>query len=330
LLDFCKAISAAGLPAFIHSANTNYYSFLYDAWFAQYNGTDGVNDYFDGIYENFMGERVVGYDVTHNQGILEAIKVKDSIFGGGYSHPKSNAIDWEVTQTYFMIGEAAMFANGDWHHQEMMKQFPDSDIRFLRVPVVSALGTKLGITDEQLAQFIDYADGKRGLPEVSTEKHTAQELAEIICDARSHVASYADFFMTYIPVYADNVDLAKTFLKFMVSDQGQHIFCEATKGLTQCYGYDLESDALYDNLSTFAKTRWDIAKDANLYILNRGNAYARVGLQPFTVKSKAPIEALLSRTDDRWTVEEIYEYDYETYKAKWSILEDGANSIDVN
>ena len=321
LLDFCAALKNAGLAPFIHSANTNYYSFLYEAWFAQYNGLQGLSDYFNAYYTDYLGDKVRGYQVARNEGVLEAAKVMESIFGNGYSHESSNSIDWEVTQTYFMSGKAAMFSNGDWNNIEMMKQFPDNDVRFMQLPIVSALGTKLGITEEQLRQLVDYVDGKGEKPAVSSSNYSEEEIITAVKEARSFAASYADAHNVFIPEYSANADMAQEFLKFMASDEGQHIFSEKTGGLTMCYGYDLAKDEIYDSLSEFAKSRWEVADDVSLYVTDRSESYARAGLSPFRARGLAPLEVLMSRTDDRYTAQMVYDYDYESIKGEWSLIQ---------
>lgn len=321
LLDLCEALKKAGLAPFVHAAATNYYSYLYEGWFAQYNGTKGMSDYFNAVYYDFMGEPVVGYDVARNAGVLESAKVMESIFANGYSHEKSNSIDWEVTQTYFMSGQAAMFSNGDWNNLEMMKQFPDNDIRFMKLPMISALGTKLGITDEELASVVDYVDGKGDNPGISSGDYTEMEIFDIVSDARAWVASYVDMHNVFVPEYSKNAENAKEFLRFMVSDEGQHIFSETTKGLTMCYGYDLSKDAIYNDLSDFAKTRWELARNAKFYIASRAEAYSKAGLAPFQARTKAPLEVLLSRDGDRYTAQMVYDYDYDYYKNNWSLIQ---------
>lgn len=318
LLDFCKVLKDKGLAPFVHSANTNYYSFLYEVWFAQYNGTEGLSKYFDGFFTDFMGKEAVGYEVARNEGVLEAAKVMEAIFSKGYSHEKSNSIDWEVTQTLFMSGEAAMFSNGDWNNLEMSKQFPDNDIRFMKLPIISGLGTKLGITDGVLAQVVDYVDGKGEKPNVS------EEVIAAVADARTWAASYADQNTVSIPKYSVHGDMAVEFLKYMISDAGQHQFSVATDGLTMCYSYDLSKDSNYNEFSEFSKTRWEIAKTVNLYNSLGAGRYGRVGLAPFKARGIAPLEVLFSRTDDRMTAQEVYQYDIDTIKSSWNTIQNNA------
>ena len=321
LLDFCAALKAKGLAPFIHSAITKYYQFLYDGWFAQYNGKTEISDYYKGRYydevDNAFKE---GPEAAVNDGVLESLKVMESIFANDYSYKDSNGIDWEVCQTYFMLGRSAMFSNGDWNNLEMMKQFPDNDIRFMRLPVISALGDKYGITETQLRTIIDYVDGKTTVkPAVSTGDYTADQLIDIVKEARSWTATYVEYYNTAIPVYSKKAEIAKEFLKFMVTDEGQRIFAKTTKGLTMCYGYDLEENhELYSSLNNFAKSRWNIAKNASYFIGTRREKFGSVGFGPFTAKNLAPIEVLMSRSSDRWSAQRCFDYDYEVARGNWA------------
>lgn len=319
LIDFCEVLSEKGLAPFLHAAATQYYQFLYDCWFAQYNGIQGVNDYFEGKYVDEFGATRIGPEVCFNQGVLESAKVMEEIFSNGYSHKDSNGLEWDVCQTYFMLGNSAMFCNGDWNNQEMSKQFPNTDIRMIQTPVISALGDKLGITEEQLVQLIDYVDATNaGESATKPSIDNVDDLIAAVKEARSWAFTYADYHMGSVISYSTKIDLAKEFLKYMASDAGQAKFVEKTKGLTMCYGYDLESYAKYNELPAFAKSRWTIARDATLYFIDSTSTFGGVGLQPFHMRTVAPLEVLLSRTTNRKTAQDIYEEDYEYYKTVWS------------
>ena len=321
LLAFCEVLQNAGLSPFLHSATTKYYQNFYDTWFAQYNGLEGITNYYNGLYYDEVNETYTeGPEAAINDGVLESLKAMESIFANGYSHPESNGIDWEVCQTYFMLGYSAMFANGDWNNLEMMKQFPNNDIRFMRLPVISALGKKYGITESQLISLIDYVDGETSvMPAVSTADYTAEELVDIVREARSWTATYVEYHNAAIPVYSKKAEIAKEFLRFMISDEGQRIFARSTKGLTMCYGYDLEENAeLYESLPQFAKTRWKIAKNASYFMINRTEKFGAVGFGPFRARDVAPIEVLMSRSSDRWSAQRCFEYDYTSASNAWS------------
>lgn len=324
LIEFAEVLAGKDLSLFVHCADTSQYGNLYKAWFAQYNGVEGVGDYFNGRYINELGEEGIGPEVCKNQGVLEALKAGDAIFGAGYSYSKSNGITWEASQSFFMSGKSGLFHNGDWFAREMGTQYPNVDLRIMKTPVISALGTKLGITEEQLIELIDYVDavneGKTpNKPTITSKDYSADELIEKVAEARSWVASMADFFTAAVVDY-NKKDLAKDFLKFMVSDKGQEAYVESSKGLTMAYGYNLEEYDGYENLSNFAKSRWKMTKNATYYMQDRTTKYGIAGLEPFkATTSYAPLGVVLSKKLK--TVDEIYETEYTYNSELWSIYE---------
>ena len=62
-----------------------------------------------------------------------------------------------------------------------------------------------------------------------------------------------------IPVYATAKDLAKEFLKFMLSDEGYRIYFDATTGNQLPIKYDLQNDTeRWGSMSAFAKSRYEV------------------------------------------------------------------------
>ncbi len=321
VLAFAAAIKAKGANAFGHCADTHYYHFLYETWWAQYEGLQGISDYYNGIYYDAFGEKQIGPEVCLQQGRLESLKVMESIFSNGYSDPRSNGNTFEVTQTYFMLGEFVMFSNGDWNNLEMSKSFPNTDIRFYKTPVISSLGTKLGISEAQLIEVIDYIDGAS-----SQKPAVSDEIIETIRESRSLIHTYASAHSMAIPEYSDHIDLAKEFIKLLISDVGQAAYAKATGGLTLGYGYDLEKFDGYDSLSKFAKTRWEVQKNSNYYLMI-DSKFGSVGLTAFKCRDIAPLPVALSRDYDRKTAQYLYEYDYNYWNGQnWSTLVTLANS----
>ena len=117
------------------------------------------------------------------------------------------------------------------------------------------------------------------------------------------------------------IDISKEFLKFMVSDEGQKIYAQATNGLTMCYGWDIEAEeSVWNSIGAFAKTRWQIAKNAKFLVRDRWESYGKAGLKPFRATDKAPIPVLLSRDKNKWTAQQAYDYDYTTYVDEWAAI----------
>ncbi len=323
LLEFCAALKTAGLEPLMHSATNDYYGGIARVWFAQYNCEIGVSDYFEGRFSTPLGYQV-GPEVAKNQGVLEAYKVLEAFGNAGYYYSDGYGLEWDVAQTLFMSGSAAMLPIGDWVQTEMNKQYPNVDVQFIRYPILSALATdKYGITDEELSNVIAYVDGTIAeKPTVNSSKDlSVDEIIELVEVARSWSNSYINNFTVCIPNYSPKTQIAKEFLKFMVSDEGQEVYARATNGLTMCYGYDIEqNENLWNSIGNFAKSRWPIVKNARFLVRDRWESYAKAGLTPFRATEVAPLPILLSRETNRWTAQKAYEYDYETYQREWSAI----------
>ena len=65
----------------------------------------------------------------------------------------------------------------------------------------------------------------------------------------------------------------------------------------------------------FAKSRWDIAKDASLYLYRFDLPLGKQNLLPFRITTVAPLEVLLTRSNDRKTANDIIMTDYNYYTA---------------
>lgn len=324
LVKISEKLAEKNVPAFIHAAATSYYQFLYEVWWGQYEGLENVENFYSGRYYDEVEQKYkIGPEIFNQQGRLEAMKVMESIFGAGYSDKKSNSYTWNETQTHFMLGDAAFFSNGDWNNLEMEKSFPDNQVRFLRTPVISSLGEKLGITEEQLCQVIDYVDAGFDGKEVTspsfapTGSYSLEQVIEEVRKARTLTYTYSNYHTAFAASYGKGLSHAKDFLIFMASEEGQKIFAEAMNGPTLPYGYDVENDAdIWSKYSDYAKSRWMIAKNASYQYTRTDKPLGAAGLSLYRAISKAPIEVLLCHEDSstRMTAQEIYEEDYAYYK----------------
>lgn len=324
LLTICEKLAEKDVPAFIHCADTPYYQFLYEVWWAQYEGLENIENFYSGRYFDEVEQKYkVGPEIFNQQGRLEAMKVMEEIFGAGYSDKRSNSYSWNETQTHFMLGDSAFFSNGDWNNLEMEKSFPDSMVRFVRTPIVSSLGEKLGITEEQLCEVIDYVDGMLDGKETEMPSfapagaYTLDQVIEEVKKARTLTYTYSNYFTAFAASYGKGLEHAKNFLIFMASEEGQKIFAEAMDGPTLPYGYDVESDdEIWSAYSDYAKSRWMIAKNASYQYIRTDKPLGAAGMKSYRATAKAPAEVLLCHEDSntRMTAKEIYETDYTYYK----------------
>lgn len=320
---FCEALKTKGLEPLMHAANNDYMLGLANIWFYQYNGVQGISNYYEGKFEGPNGLQV-GAEVAKNTGVLRAYELVEELGKAGYYCKDGYGLEWDTAQTMFMSGKTAMLSIGDWVQTEMSKQYPNVDVQYIRYPVISALASDvLGITDAELASIIDYVDGKTATaPEfTSTKNMSKDDVIKRVDEARRMSGSYVNNFTVCIPEYSKKADIAKEFLKFMVSDEGQKIYSLSTNGLTMCYGYDMQADTeVWNQVGEFAKTRWPIVKNAIFVVRDRWESFGKAGLKPFRASDKGSISILLSRDSNRWTAQQAYEYDYETYQKEWASL----------
>ena len=331
MFEFCEALKSKNTYAFIHSADSAYYYFAYEAWWAQYEGVEGIADYYSGMAMNAEGKKTVNDGIFLQQGRQECMKVMERMMdpANKYDDPASNGYSWNDTQIHFMEGDSAMFVNGDWHSREMSSNYPQHSVVMMKLPVISALGTKLGITEEELQACVDYADALSDgetlqKPALNpTGSYTADEVIEEVCAARTVTHSLSNYYTAFVPAYSPAKEIAKDFLIFMASQEGQKIYAQAMNGLTQPYGYDISKDPeVWNEAGEFEKSRFEIAKDASYCMIRDDLPLGGAGLVAFRATASAPIEVLLSRSENRMTAQEIVDTDYDYYHGKttWTDL----------
>lgn len=177
--------------AFYQSKDDTYLTNLFNVWWAQYEGTAGFEDYWNGIPTNSItGEPELSVFSTH-EGRYEALETMRSLLryhgnsysgsdrngvsyssidsgNGGYLDPNGWANGFKQVQTKFLNspsleeGGWLFNANGDWFASEMSKTLSEvenpDNFKMMRTPVISSLGSKYGIGDDLLSAMIDYVD----------------------------------------------------------------------------------------------------------------------------------------------------------------------------
>ena len=251
LLDLCKDIkgkvssssdkSMKSVAPFIYSFYDEYYTTLAPIWFAQYEGSEGINNFLEGLDPNGK----LTYNLYAYDGQLKALEFLSELVSdkNGYQHTASKDLTFTDMQSYFLMNQAVFCVNGAWLETEMGSSYKDVKIDYIKAPVISALSEKLSYynpsdkagNDKKLSELVSFVDAhtekgdNAGLPSGTTEAD-----AEIVRDARkvgSYMSSSSDHIAT-VPAYSKNLDQAKKFLKFMYSDEGMQIYYKATNGLT--------------------------------------------------------------------------------------------------
>ncbi len=203
-----------------------YWQYLYETWFAQYSGQKKFYNFqmCDPGNGNIVQE---GYKVYEDVGILKALEAMFQILDLNYSPNGSRTQQHTEAQTDFITGKTAFMIDGDWMLNEMKEYYYDQgkEIMMLRAPILSSIGSEIGISDAQLHTLVESIDShldnvaiKALIPSLSDAN------IERVRDARSVHDTIGIGHNVLIPSYADAKDAAKEFLKFVYSNDGCRIF----------------------------------------------------------------------------------------------------------
>lgn len=247
--------------AFIQSKGLAYWIYMMPQWWAQYESVSGYNDFWNGTYYNEISK-----EIFKQQGRLESLKLIETYLEyDKHLDPQSmsESYTYKIAQGLFLRGQGVFHVNGDWFENEMkdkkaeikQKEGIDYSIKLMRTPIVSALGTKLGITDEQLAATVDYVDGVTD----QAPAGVGEDAISAVREARGVVHSIGANHTSYVPSYAKEKDIAQDFLLFMATDKAQEIYMKATGGSSLPFEYDVatKNPTLYASLTQMQKERVD-------------------------------------------------------------------------
>lgn len=251
-----------------------YWRYMYYPWIAQYGGLDVWNDLqtvrINGEYDQ-KAYQPEAKKIAYEQ--LEEIIKRDN----GYCDPSSMSNKFTTSQKYFFQGRACMYVCGDWLEREMENTTEyKSEFRMMRTPVISALGTKLGITDEVLSNVIEAVDnGETALEGVS------EDIFSQIKQARSYTFTLANSAIGFVTESSVNKDMAIDFLRFMYSDEGLQIILNET----QSYIPTINASEITSSkqISDFRKSVNAISSGLTTYIYSssRDPIHYRAGLDVY-------------------------------------------------
>lgn len=270
-------------------SKTDYWCYLMPAWWAQYEGVENYENFWNGIHD---GART--RDIFKQEGRLYSLEVMEELlnYDNGYLNPASFTYDFMPAQTSFLEGHGVFHANGDWFDNEMraiaqeIKQVNGSidTFKIMRLPIISKLGQKLGITDEELSAVVDYVDGE--LTEVpalagfenngkNSKGKTVQQVINTVRSARQVVHSIGPYHNAVIPRYATAKEAAADFLLFMATDIANESYIRSTGGAALPFDYNIKEKNmdLYNQLSPLQQSRFDYFLDLDVYSLPTEKSY---------------------------------------------------------
>jgi len=315
---------------------TRYENGILNNWWAQYEGIDGYNNYWNGV--DAKGDPSV--EIFSQQGRLEALTVLENMlvaYGEG-----GDGSDVGRFQNRYLMGWGVFMINGDWLYNELGGAQAVSEwsevfnLRWLQAPVVSSIVDKLEQvkTDGQLSFVIKcidegkdynntktaYADANHG--ELNQDDYnTVYEARKIVDKLHGH--------SSYVPAYAEGKYVAMDFLRFLATDKGNEIVMNKTKGmLTPYVGWGENNYKVSDSaLSAFApmlqdRIRQTQAKSISLPDMYSYKTYYQGGLYPWTKYISPSITLLATDAVDRASARDIWEADIKYYTANDSAMYD--------
>lgn len=279
-LKFCEDLPA-GVTACIHANETSYWDDMYDIWVAQYNGNEKQKKFYEGyaICGEQEGERYVP-SMFDDDGLRVTLDFLEKLLdpAKGYMHSDS-ALDFTSVQNVFLEGKKNILfmPNGAWLEREMSANYsPDEiDVQYIKIPIISALGTKLGITDTELSAVIDYIDGTAVTePQFTSSKGISNaDVIAAVREARNMTPSISQHH-AIIPSYSKKIGLAKEFLQLMATDRGMEAMLRKS-GSCAPYKYDITKSPVKDEISPFmyeinilAEKGYCFYKKDKLFIMN--------------------------------------------------------------
>ena len=270
-LSACAAVTAEEGYACLSSREGNaYWSYMFHPLVVQYMSPEGYSNFFNGVDEFGMRSN----RIFDNKATLRVMEFYQSLlqFSKGYVYKGSDDVDFMAAQLQFYKGTGVFMPNGSWLETEMsnlVKKAKDRgdkiyDIRFMKYPIISAIIEVL--PDHTIADDATLAAVVRAIDAGETS-YTGVSDADFryIAKARSVVKTNPDLDCC-IPAYADSKDIATDFLIYSASKRGIQAYYAGCNNPSPFY-YDVkaESPEIYNNLSSFGKSRIDMYYGNALY-----------------------------------------------------------------
>ena len=334
LLALCAAVKAnKGVEngkynegySFMEYGTGSYFVHMMPIYWAQYEGLTNYKNFWNGIDQGRYSQ-----GIFDQKGRLYALEVMEEILDAENEYLTRSAPNYEFmqAQTLFLQGHGLFFCNGDWFDNEMktireqiIKDEGGIDtFKTMRMPIISNLGVKLGITDAELSAIVDYVDGtvETAPTFTSTKGKSNDEVIAAVKEARTVVHSLGPNHQAGIPVYAQGKEVAIDFLRFMATDIAQESYIKSTGGASLPFKYKLKEKNidLYNQLGTMQQTRHDYFSSSNyeVYTLPSNRAFPLFqygGLKAFTredyftdffaAEKKYTAQDYFTMTKEAWT-----------------------------
>lgn len=316
---------------FIYSDRAEYYTAIINLWTAQYEGKDMVDNYFLkglGPDQTESNENFYTFD-----GQYAALETMQELLTGNNGHRQdpTTSVDFTTSQGYFYGGSGMFMINGSWLENEsgMTSQ---SEIDFIRMPVVSSIKNKMSIKDDadadkKLSAAISYVDTHA--VDGEDAPLTASDM-KIVREARgySYLGGGVDH-QAFVLSYAKNKENGIKFLRYMYSDKGLNSYRQTMNGIclpaTPCKNYD----PLDSEISRFKKSVIKALEENSMFYESRKAKFfclGKVDLHFQNGTGRSIVSALKGNSDQKaMTPDEIMNANYDYIKRELANIQDAMN-----
>jgi N-acetylglucosamine transport system substrate-binding protein len=333
LQDLCDDMISDRYTPFIYFHE--YWQYLFSPWIAQLEGLDRYYELFESIYTDENGVKHpndlrAARDYAPGSGRYESLKVLRELLGRkDNSYYGASTMSHTVSQTYFLNGAALMLPNGSWMENEMKDVSTAQRLNagMMKVPVISALGKKLGITETQLRAAVALADGEATAQETAVADALTEGQREAVRTARQMLSSQSTGLTALIPNYSNAKAAAKEYLKFYYSDQGMKIMAETTHmPLPLTLSADVPIDR--SSWSNFSKDCYRLSQEMTLIheVLRSKIQYSGGVHRWFYNANVAQLFAYSQNTADMYELDAFIKLQQDNWTNYWPVVMDAIGS----
>ncbi len=293
LVALCETIKAANKPTagdilgntkikpiVYGGTDTDYFDYAVFNWWGQLAGIENIKEFLK--YESYEN-----YDTTKNEtyaALMTATKYWKQIFSEGNYDSSNNNLSASDAQKDFINGKAAMMFNGDWLYNDSL--------------VYTNSGSQKDVFE------LGYMPTPR-LPNIQDENANAT----YIIGEDQYIA---------IPATSNHVDLAKDFIKEIISDKGCETFIKEAHGFL---GYNADYTKM-NITDSFMNEMIDLRKGlTNKFTNFSSNRKYLVGaIDIWCTGGDRPFLSLLNGSFDAYDqpIEEAFRRIAEKAKSKWA------------
>lgn len=241
LILACDTLYRNDITPWCHFKEGGYWHMMTEVFFMQYDGYDYYQNTFYACKDENGNSPSLDV-LTRKDGRYETLKMYEKILLPEYVLVGSNSADHTAIQTRFIHGQAAMIVNGAWMSNEMASAGGTEGFGMMKTPVISSIVDKLTTVkkDSELSAIVEaidaVTDGEKSIDDfqkgdkyVVGNLEVSKEDWDYIDAARNTNGMNYSGMGAYIPVYSEQKEGAKEFLRFMYSDEGIKIYAGATR-----------------------------------------------------------------------------------------------------